>query len=107
MLKVTADAVHQHQPKAKIMAWPYSAQYFGSAEPNQLKFIDRLPGNVALLSEIDKDQQYVKDGYTKSILSYSVDFTGPSDRIIAQANRCAQRDRELFIKTETAHGIEL
>jgi hypothetical protein len=107
LLKVTADAVQQHQPAAKIMAWPYSAQGFWSAEPHQLKFIDRLPANVALCSEIDKDQHYVKDGYTKSIWDYSVDFTGPSDRIIAQANRCAQRERELFIKTETAHGIEL
>ena len=107
LLKVTADAVRATAPKAKIMAWPYSAQGFWSAEPNQLRFIDRLPENVALLSEIDKDQQLVKDGYTKPIWDYSVDFEGPSDRIVAQANRCAQRGRELLLKTETAHGIEL
>jgi hypothetical protein len=107
LLKVTADAVHQHQPKAKITAWPYSAQGFWSAEPNQLKLIDKLPENVALHTEIDKDQVEVKDGYSKHIWDYSVEYTGPSDRIIAQANRCAQRGRELFIKTETAHGIEL
>lgn len=107
LLKVTADAVHQHQPKAKIMAWPYSAQHFWSAEPHQLRFIDRLPENVALLSEIDKDQTIVRERYAKDIWDYSVDFVGPSDRIVAQANRCAQRDRELFLKTETAHGIEL
>jgi hypothetical protein len=107
LLKVTGDAVRQHQPAAKIMAWPYSAQHFWSAEPNQLRFIDSLPQNVAFMSEIDKDQPYVKDGYTKPIWDYSVDYEGPSDRIVAQANRCAQRGRELFLKTETAHGIEL
>ncbi len=107
LLKVTADAVQQHQPKANVMAWPYSAQHFWSAEPNQLRFIDRLPGNVAFLSEIDKDQPFVKDGYTKPIWDYSVDFEGPSDRIVAQANRCSQNHRNLFIKSETAHGIEL
>src|SRR5688572_6711086 len=107
LLKVTADAVHATAPKAKVMAWPYTAQAFWSAEPNQLKFIDRLPEKVAFLSEIDKDQPFVKDGYTKPIWDYSVDFEGPSDRIVAQANRCAQRGRELLVKTETAHGIEL
>jgi len=107
LLKVTADAVQAQQPAAKVMGWPYSAQHFWSGEPHQLRFIDRLPDRVALLSEIDKDQAVVKDGYTKDIWDYSVDYEGPSDRIVAQANRCAQRDRELFIKTETAHGIEL
>ena len=54
LLKVTADAATTMSPNALITAWPYSAQAFWSAEPNQLKLIDRLPENVGLLTEIDK-----------------------------------------------------
>ncbi len=106
-LKVTAEGVHQHAPAAKVMAWPYSAQYFWSAERDQLKLIDALPEKVALLSEIDKEELLHKDGYTKLCWDYSVEMDHASDRIVAQAERCVQRDRELFIKTETSHGIEL
>jgi hypothetical protein len=107
LLKVTADAATGVSPKARITAWPYSAQAFWSAEPNQLRLIDRLPPNVSLLSEIDKDQVVIRERYRKPIWDYSVDYNGPSDRIKAQAQRCTDRDRGLYIKTETCHSIEL
>ncbi|MEA2711445.1 MAG: hypothetical protein QOF78_4046 [Phycisphaerales bacterium] len=107
LLKTTADAVHAAKPQAEVMAWPYSAHGFWSKEPNQFDLIDRLPEGVALLSEIDKEQKVTRGGIEKYIWDYSVDYDGHSDRIVAQSLRCAQRDRKLFIKTETAHGIEL
>lgn len=112
LLDVVAEAVHRHQPAAHVAAWPYSASSFWSLDPNELPLIDRLPKGVALLSEIEKDQTIEKtttagQSYRKRIWDYSVDFIGPSDRIVAQALRSAQRDRELFIKTETSFGIEL
>jgi hypothetical protein len=106
-MKVTADAVTARQPRAKVVAWPYSASYVWSKEPNQLEFIDRLPPNVALQSEVDKEQVVQRGPLKKPIWDYSVDFDGHSDRIVAQALRCARRGRELFVKTETAWGIEL
>ena len=92
------------------------AQSFWSNEPNQLKLIDRLPPNVALQSEIEKDQtltRHIVEGeakgqtYQKRIWDYSLDYVGPSDRIVSQAGRCAERDRKLVIKSETSYGIEL
>jgi hypothetical protein len=59
------------------------------------------------LSEIDKEQTVMRGGHPKLIWDYTVDFDGHSDRIVAQSLRCAQHSRELFIKTETSHGIEL
>jgi len=106
-LKITAEGVHQYTPGAKVLAWPYSAQYFWSRERSQLQLIDRLGEGVGFLSEIDKDEVLQKDGYQKKCWDYSVDFDGHSDRIIAQATRCGLDGRELFIKTETSHGIEL
>ncbi len=90
-----------------VLAWPYSAQYFWSNEPNQLKLIDRLPESVDLLSEIDKDQVVIRGGHTKRIWDYSVDYDDHSDRIVSQALACEQHGCRLFIKTETSHGIEL
>jgi hypothetical protein len=107
LLKVTADAIGSTTPQAAVLAWPYSAQYFWSKEPNQLELIDRLPESVALLSEIDKEQIVKRGGVTKRIWDYSVDYDDHSDRIVAQAMRCAKRQRKLFVKTETSHGIEL
>jgi hypothetical protein len=106
-VRVTSDAVRSAKPQAAVCAWPYSAQYFWSDEPDQLKFIDRLPETAALLSEVDKDQTVTRGGHPKRIWDYSVDYEGHSDRIVAQAMRCAQRSRDLYVKTETSHGIEL
>lgn len=105
-LRVTADAVKQSQPDAHIMVWPYSAHGW-SREPDQLSLIERLPKNTVFFTEVDKDQIYQKDGYTKAIWDYSVDFDGCSDRAVAQALACERNDLDIFIKTETAHGIEL
>jgi hypothetical protein len=107
LLKVSADALDQSQPAARVMAWPYSAHAFWSKERDQLELIDRLPPNVALLSEVDKDQVVTRGALRKLIWDYSVDYDGHSDRIVAQAMRCAHRERSLFVKTETSHGIEL
>ena len=106
-LKETADACQSAKPQAAVWAWPYSAQYFWSDEPAQLKLIDRLPENVALLTEVDKEQTVLRGGHPKRIWDYSADYDDHSDRSVAQALRCAQRQRRLAIKTETSHGIEL
>jgi hypothetical protein len=107
LLKTTADACRSAKPQADVWAWPYSAQYFWSDEPHQLKLIDRLPEKVGLLTEIDKDQTVSRGGHPKRIWDYSVDYDEHSDRSVAQALRCEQRDRPFAIKTETSHGIEL
>jgi hypothetical protein len=117
LLRITSTAAQSEAPGGILVtAWPYSAHYFWSTEPNQLKLIDRLPPNVALQSEIEKDQTLIRQitegeakgqSYQKAVWDYSLDYVGPSYRIISQAQRCAQRDRKLVVKTETSYGIEL
>ena len=101
----TSSAVHRVKPDAPVLAWPYSA-FRWSADFNQLALIESLPGDVGLLSEIDKDHFMKKEGYTKRIWDYSVDFTGPSDRIKAQERACRSRGLGFFVKSETAIGLE-
>ncbi len=101
----TAEAVKRAKPEAWVLAWPYSAMW--SSDPDQLGFIAEMPSEAGLLSEIDKGQLLRKNGYTKSIWDYSVDFTGPSDRIVKQAEGTRRNGLSLFIKTETAMGLEM
>lgn len=107
LLGVTADAVHQSSPDAVIAAWPYSASRW-SAEPYQIDLIEALPRGVSFQSEIDKDQWLHKEaaGYSKLIWDYSIDFTGPSDRVKEQAATCHGRGVPFFVKSETALGLE-
>lgn len=105
LLAATSNAVHQVAPNAPVMAWPYSA-FAWSSDPDQLELIRQLPDDVALLTEIDKDAWAPKDGYDKRIWDYSVDFTGPSDRINRQSAEVRRRGGQLLVKTETALGLE-
>ena len=107
-MKVTADAVTAQQPQAKVMAWPYSASYVlvEGAAPARAH---RPAAAERRAAERDRQgaDRHARAASTKHIWDYSVDFDGHSDRIVAQALRCEQRGRELFVKTETSHGIEL
>ncbi|MBM7564254.1 hypothetical protein [Paenibacillus sacheonensis] len=105
LLKATADAVHSVKPEAPVMAWPYSATGW-SGDPAQLRLIETMEERIALLTTIDKDQWAQKEYYTKHIWDYSVDYTGPADNIVKQAEVLDQRGMDLYIKTETALGLE-
>jgi hypothetical protein len=107
LIGTTADAVHRSNPAATVAAWPYSATRW-SAEPYQIDLIEALPRGVTFQSEIDKDQwvHKARAGYSKLIWDYSVDYTGPSDRIKEQAATCHGRGVPLFVKSETALGLE-
>ncbi len=105
LLKATADAVHRIDPHVPVMAWPYSA-FRWSSDPAQLELVEGMQEDVALLTTIDKDQWMQKDGYKKLIWDYSVDYTGPADNAIQQADILRRRGMDLFLKTETALGLE-
>jgi hypothetical protein len=99
-------AVRKVKPDAELFAWPYSA-FIWSKEPYQLDLISRLDPGIHLVSEIDKDHQYQKDGYVKNIWDYSIDFLGPSDRYKAQAEVIRSRGMKQACKTETAVSLEM
>lgn len=105
LLAATAAGVHTNQPDARVMAWSYSG-YIWSSDPQYLELVRGLPADVTWMSEIDKDQWMQKDGYQKRIWDYSIDYTGPSDIILAQSRLLEQRDLPLMVKHETALGLE-
>lgn len=98
-------AIRKVKPDAELFAWPYSA-FTWSKEPFQLDLISKLDPGIHLVSEIDKDYIYHKNGYDKSIWDYSIDFLGPSDRYKAQAEVIRKRGMKQCCKTETATAWE-
>lgn len=105
LLAATASAVHQVKQEAIVMAWPYSA-FVWSSDPAQVELLESMPRDVVLLSTIEKDELYVKDGYKKRIWDYSIDFVGPAANLTKQAAVVQERGIPLYIKTETAIGLE-
>lgn len=105
LLQATAEGMHRHNPNTAVMAWPYSA-FRWSTDPAQLELLRSMPPDVSGLTTIDKDQWMAKDGYRKLIWDYSVDYAGPASNILRQAEVLRQRHVPLFIKTETALGLE-
>jgi len=99
-------AIRKVKPYAELLAWPYSA-FVWSKDPYQLDLISRLDPGIQLVSEIDKDYRYQKDGYIKNIWDYSIDFIGPSDRFTAQAEAVRKRGSKQCCKTETATAWEM
>ncbi len=98
-------AIRKVNPDAEFLAWPYSAHIW-SKDPFQLGLIEKIDPGIQLVSEIDKDHLYQKDGYVKNIWDYSIDFLGPSDRFKAQREAADKRGLKLCCKTETAVSLE-
>jgi hypothetical protein len=98
-------AVRKVKPDAELLAWPYSA-FVWSRDPFQLGLIEKLDPGIQLVSEIDKDYLYKKEGYVKNIWDYSIDFLGPSDRFRAQREAVEKRGLRLCCKTETSVSLE-
>lgn len=119
LLAATAQAVHAVEPAAPVLAWPYSA-FIWSSDPAQLALLEGMSPEVDLLTTIDKDQLAQKEGYRKLIWDYSVDYAGPADHVrlqreVLERKAAAQKAgapgaepySKLYIKTETALGLEL
>ena len=105
MMNAVFHAIREVKPDAELLVWPYSA-FIWSKEPFQLDLVSKLDPGIHLVSEIDKDYIYHKDGYDKSIWDYSIDFLGPSDRYKAQTEVVRQRGMKQACKTETATAWE-
>ncbi len=99
-------AIRKVKPDAELLAWPYSA-FVWSKEPFQLDLISKLDPGIQFVSEIDKDYVYQKDGYSKSIWDYSIDFLGPSDRYKAQREAILAHGMKQACKTESATSWEV
>ena len=102
-----AQAAREANPEALVVAWPYSAKHFWSADDDQVAFIKKLKPGTALLTEIEKDETLVKEGgVKKAIWDYSIDLIGPTDRAKRQIAACKAAGVEVYLKSEPEMAFE-
>ena len=102
-----AQAAREVNPEAVLVAWPYSAKYFWSADDDQVALIQKLKPGTALLTEIEKDETLVKEGgVRKAIWDYSIDLIGPTDRARTQIAACESADVAAYLKSEPELAFE-
>jgi hypothetical protein len=105
LVSAVSRAVHESNSEVEVIVWEYSAHLW-TKDPNGMELIRELPQDVRLLTTLDKGQWVQKDGYRKHIWDYSVEYAGPADRVLEQLDLAKQRKLQVYIKTETAIGLE-
>ncbi len=102
-----AEEVRKINPRAEVIAWPYSAEHVWSADDAQSALIERLRPGVGIFTEIEKDEYVQKpDGVNKHIWDYSIDLIGPGDRAIRQVEACKAAGISIYMKSEPELGFE-
>ena len=100
-------AARQVNPRAEIIAWPYSAEHVWSADVYQIGLIEKLDPGAGIFTEIEKGETIAKpDGVRKYIGDYSIDFIGPSERSQRQVAACKRLGVPVYVKSEPELGFE-
>lgn len=107
LVNLLAGAARRVNPKAEIVAWPYSAEFVWSADRFQEGMIKRLKAGTALLTEIEKDESVEKpEGVKKSLWDYSIDLIGPGERARRQIEACRAAGIPVYLKSEPETTLE-
>lgn len=102
-----AEAARAVNPKAEVVAWPYSAEHVWSSDRAQTEFIQRLKPGAALFTEIEKDEYIDKaDGVSKHLWDYSIDLIGPGERAAEQVRLCREAGIPIYMKSEPELAFE-
>jgi hypothetical protein len=106
-----AAAIRSANPDARLIAWPYTASVFWSADEDQAAWISKLNPGTAVLTEIEKDVTLRKEGgpegdINKRIWDYSIDFIGPTPRAQWQITACKAQGIEVYLKSEPELAFE-
>jgi hypothetical protein len=102
-----ADAIREVNPKAELVAWPYSAEHVWAKDRAVAGFIQELQPGVALFTEIEKSETIQKPhGVVKDVWDYSIDLIGPGPRAQEQIAACAKKDVRVYLKSEPELGFE-
>jgi hypothetical protein len=101
------EAVRSVNPRAEVVAWPYSAEHVWSRDKAQSGFIQKLNPGGAIFTEIEKDEYVAKpNGVNKHLWDYSIDLIGPGERAQEQIALCRQSGLSIYLKSEPELAFE-
>ncbi len=107
LCNLLAEAARSVNPKAEVIAWPYSASHVWSADRTQSAMIKLLGPGTGLFTDIVKDETVTKPhGVRKLLWDYSIDLIGPGSRAKQQIELCRQAGISVYVKSEPELGFE-
>ncbi len=107
LCNLLADAARSVNPKAEVIAWPYSAEDVWSSDKAQSGFIAKLRPGTGIFTEMEKDEYVEKpDGVRKHLWDYSIDLIGPGDRAKQQIEACRKAGISIYMKSEPELAFE-
>ncbi|MDZ4857980.1 MAG: hypothetical protein SGI88_03280 [Candidatus Hydrogenedentes bacterium] len=102
-----AEAARAVNPKAEVIAWPYSAEHVWTNDKAQAGFIAKLKPGTAIFTEMEKDEYVAKPGgVNKHLWDYSIDMIGPGERAKKQIESCRKAGIPIYMKSEPELGFE-
>lgn len=102
-----AAAARRANPKAEVLAWPYSAEHVWSSDRAQSGFIAKLQSGAGIFTEIEKDEYVDKpEGVRKHLWDYSIDLIGPGERAKQQISACKAVGAPIYMKSEPELAFE-
>ena len=107
LCNLMAEAARRVNPRAEIIAWPYSAEHVWSADKDQALFISQLRPGTAIHTEMEKSEYVAKpEGVNKHLWDYSIDMIGPGPRAKSQIAACKKAGISIYVKSEPELGFE-
>ncbi|HRK35585.1 MAG TPA: hypothetical protein PLJ47_13390 [Candidatus Hydrogenedentes bacterium] len=107
LCNLLADAARSVNPKAEVIAWPYSAEHVWSLDKAQSGFIAKLKPGTGIFTEMEKDEYVSKpDGVNKHLWDYSIDMIGPGERAKEQIAACRKAGISIYMKSEPELAFE-
>ncbi|HIJ64562.1 MAG TPA: hypothetical protein HPP77_01320 [Candidatus Hydrogenedentes bacterium] len=108
LCNLLGEAARKVNPKAEVLAWPYSAVHVWSDDEAQADFIRKLKPGTAIYSCVVKDAIVEKPGGIRKLLwDYSIDMIGPSDRVKRQLEACTEAGIPLYLASLTEIGLDM
>ncbi|MBA3406326.1 MAG: hypothetical protein H0U13_16855 [Gemmatimonadaceae bacterium] len=95
--------VHQGNPNAKVLAWDWGWASHGDAP----RHIEKLPGNVSLLSVSEWSQPFERGGVKGAVGEYSMSVVGPGPRARRHWELAKQRGLKTVAKVQLNNTWEL
>ncbi len=107
LVNTMGEAARRANPRAEVVAWPYSASSFWSSDDMQAGMIKLMKPGTALLTEIEKDEVIEKPGGVSKLLwDYSIDLTGVGKRAARQTEACKLAGIPIYLKSDHEHAYE-
>lgn len=104
-VEAVTSGVHRASPDAFVAVWSYLPTQW--KDPVGPEYLARYPKDTVYFDQIDTNDWIPKGRLRKWVWDYSIDYAGPCEIFRRRVELARQLGQPVFIKTETAIGLEM